>query len=208
MKKILALLFVLVFLTGCAVEEAPDTTAQQSDPIATTQQTEPTAAPTEPMEVEKLDPEWEWLLEEPTGPEATKVTLELNKESLAAHLDFYFLLHRSSDAAYLDAIAASRNFTVTSFTQTDGEVIAEVTVTVPDVYATLTAMDLSAYTTAEETDAALCSAIESAIPQEKQVTITFTAGPNRWIPVLDADATDACYGGLMTYLQEVMEGVE
>jgi hypothetical protein len=154
-----------------------------------------------------LDPEWTWLLEEPTGPEATKVTLELTKESLAAHLDFYFQTHRNSEGTYMDAIAAARSFAVTDYTQADDTVTATVTVTVPDVYATITAMDLSAYQTAEETDAALRSAIENATPQEKQVTITFTAGSNRWIPVLDEATTDACYGGLLTYLQEQTEGV-
>lgn len=198
MKKILVLLFVLMFLVGCTGKKTP---------AATTQQPDSTAAPTEPMEVETIGSEWEWLLEEPSGPEATKVTLELTKESLAAHLDFYFQLHRSSDAAYMDAIAASRSFVVTSYTQTDEVVTANVTVIVPDVYAIITAMDFSAYPTAEETDAALCSAIENATPQEKQVTITFTAGSNRWIPVLDEAAADACYGGLLTYLQEATEGV-
>ena len=97
---------------------------------------------------------------------------------------------------------------MTSFVQTDDVVTAQVTVTVPDVYAIITTRDLSAYTTAEETDAALCSAIENAEIRESQVTVTFTAGPNRWIPQLDDASTDACFGGLLTYLYETTEGAE
>lgn len=194
MKKLVILLFTLVFLAGCSGKEAPAATTQQPDA-------------TKSIDEQPLDPEWAWLLEEPTGPDATKVTLELTKESLAAHLDFYFQLHRNDEVTYMDAIAASRRFVVTDYTKTDDTVTATVTVTVPDVYTIITAMDFSAYQTAEETDAALRSAIESAVPQEKQMTITFTAGSNRWIPELDETAADACYGGLLTYLQEQTEGV-
>ena len=199
MRKILVILLAMLLLAGCAGEETP---------VSTTNPPKPTAAPTEPMVEETTGPEWAWLQEEPTGPEATKAVLELTEESLAEYLNYHLQLNRNSDAAYMDAIAAARSLVVTSFAQTDEVVTAEVTVTVPDVYAIITAMDMSAFATAEEMDAALCSAIESALPQETQVTVTFTAGANRWIPQLDDTATDACFGGLLTYLYEAMEGVE
>lgn len=195
MRRFIMLLIALLFLTGCIGEILPGPAGQQSDPTgAAAGQT--------------IDPEWAWLLEEPTGPEATEAALELTKESLAAHLAFYFQLNSSSEAAYMDAIAAARSFTVTSYAQNGDTVTASVTVSVPDVYAIITGMELSAYATAEETDAALSSAIKSAVPREKQVTITFAAGSNRWIPTLDEAAADACYGGLLTYLQEETEGAE
>ena len=198
MRKILAMIFIALLLAGCAGEKTP---------VSTTNPPVTTVAPTEPMVEETTGPEWAWLQEEPTGPEATKAVLELTEESLAEYLNYHLQLNRKSDAAYMDAIAAARGLVVTSFAQTDEVVTAEVTVTVPDVYAILTAMDLSAFTTAEEMDAALCSAIENAEPEEKQVTIQFIAGANRWIPELDEMAADVCYGGFMTYLQEAMEGV-
>lgn len=199
MRKILAMIFIALLLAGCAGEETP---------VSTTNPSVTTVAPTEPMAEETTGPEWAWLQEEPTGPEATKAVLELTEESLAECLNYHLQLNRNSDAAYMDAIAAARSITVTAFSQTDEVVTAQVTVTVPDVYAAITAMDLSVYTTAEQTDAALCSAIENAALRENQVTVTFTAGPNRWIPQLDDASADACFGGLLTYLYETTEGVE
>ena len=199
MRKILAMIFIALLLAGCAGGETP---------VSTTNPSVTTNAPTEPMVEETTGPEWAWLQEEPTGPEATKAVLELTEESLAEYLNYHLQLNRNSDAAYMDAIAAARSLVVTSFVQTDDVVTAQVTVTVPDVYAIITSMDLSAYTTAEETDAALCSAIENAEIRENQVTVTFTAGPNRWIPQLDDASTDACFGGLLTYLGETTEGAE
>lgn len=198
MRKILAMIFIALLLAGCAEEKTPVTT---KPPAAT-------AAPTMPMVEETTGPEWAWLQEEPTGPEATKAVLELTEESLAECLNYHLQLNRNSDAAYMDAIAAARSITVTAFSQTDEVVTAQVTVTVPDVYAAITAIDLSVYTTAEQTDAALCSAIENAALRENQVTVTFTAGSNRWIPQLDDASADACFGGLLTYLYEATEGVE
>lgn len=184
MKRILFCLLAVLLLAGCSAKESPD--------IETT-----------------LDPEWAWLMEEPSGPEATEAVLELTAESLEESLEFYLLMNgNQSDAAYLDHIAQARNFSVNSFSQTGEDVSAEVTVTVPDLYTIVTSLDLSAYQTAEETDAALCNAIDEAAPQQKQVTLRFIQGGNRWEPVMDEEVTDVFYGGLMAYLKQTMEGVD
>ena len=190
MKKLLILMFAAMLLVGCSPKDsAPDTTSPSSGTEAT------------------LAPEWEWLLEEPSGPEATTAVLELTEQSLTESLEFYFLLNRNgSDAAYLDSIAETRSFRITAFSQEDDIVTADVSVTVPDVYAIITTMGLDAYATAEETDAALSSAIKAATPLEKQVTIQFTPGVNRWEPVMDDAVADVFYGGLIGFLNESMEG--
>ena len=190
MKKMLILLFAVILLAGCS-RKTPSDTPETPDVDATP------------------DSEWAWLFEEPTGPDATKATLELSERSLTESLEFFFLMNDDdSGAAYLDSIARVRSFSVTSFSKDDEAVTAEVTISIPDIYTVVKGMDLSGYATAEETDAALCSAIQAAPTQDRQVTIEFTAGSNRWEPVMDEEAADAFYGGLMTYLEETMEGAE
>ncbi len=181
MKKLLILLAVLL-LTGCS------------------------ATPTAPTQEASVAPQWQWLIEEPTGAEATKVVLELTRESLTQSLEFYFLTNEDlEETVFLGAIAEARSFEITSFSQEGDVVTAEVTITMPDLYAVASAFDEAAYTTAEEMEAALHSAIATAAPQQKQITMQFTAGADRWLPVMDAEVADAFYGGLLTYLEEAME---
>ncbi len=203
MKKLLVFLcLAALLLTGCAGKKTP----AQNSPSRPEQPANPTDATQEPV---AIDPAWEFLLEEPTGPEATKVVLELSSQSLTESLEYYFLRNSNpGGVAYLDTIAQKRSFTVDSFSR-EGEVVtAQLTVTVPDAYAALKTADLSACETAEETDAALGSAIEAAQLKTYQVSLRFTEGSNCWEPMLDEAAADAFYGGLMTYLQETMEGGE
>ena len=182
MKKLLILLIALL-LVGCSKNE------------------------TVPTQESTIDPEWAWLLEEPTGPEATKVVLELSQESLTESLEFYFLVNDGkSQMAYMDAIVDARSFAVTAFKREGDVVTAEVTVTMPDLYAVITGMDPTACRTAEELDAALRSAIQGGVPVEKQITVRFAEGEDRWLPVMDQTVADAFYGGLITYLQETTEG--
>lgn len=194
MKKAFVFLLAALLLTGCSSKESGETTSATENT---------TAAVTDAT----LAPEWEWLLEEPTGPEATVATLELNEESLSESLEFYFLMNSDEDgAAYLSSLKEVRSFSIDSFSQSGDIVTAEISVTVPDVYGILKSMDLSGYTTAEETDAAISSAIHAAAPQTKQISLQFTAGVNRWEPVMDEVSADAFYGGLLTFLSEALEG--
>lgn len=195
MKKALIFLLAALLLTACSSKESPEDTASATEGT--------TAAVADGT----LAPQWEWLLEEPTGPEATVAVLELTEESLTESLEFYFVMNSSDgDAAYLDALKESRSFSVDSFSQSGDVVTAEITVTMPDIYGILKSMDLSVYTTAEDTDAAICSAINAATAQTKQISLQFTAGVNRWEPIMDDESADAFYGGLITFLSESLEG--
>lgn len=195
MKKALIFLLAALLLTACSSKESPEDTASATEGT--------TAAVIDGT----LAPQWEWLLEEPTGPEATVAVLELTEESLTESLKFYFMMNSSDgDAAYLDALKESRSCSVDSFSQSGDVVTAEITVTMPDIYGILKSMDLSVYTTAEETDAAICSAINAATAQTKQISLQFTAGVNRWEPIMDDVSADAFYGGLITFLSESLEG--
>lgn len=179
MKKILTGLLVVLLLAGCSSPKTSETAAPK----------------------ETVDPKWAWLLEEPTGPEATEVVLELTSESLTQSLEYYFLSQKD-EATYMQELSKARSFTVDAFSQEGDIVTAEVTVEAPDLYTILSGMDMEAYATVQEMDTAICSAMETAQLLKKQVTLQFTAGNNCWEPVLDADAADAFYGGLITYLQE------
>lgn len=194
MKKLLLFILAMLLLAGCSSEETPAGTTLSG---TNTHQPEGT-----------VDPEWAWMLEEPTGPEATEVVLELTAQSLTESLEFYFLENDSQGGAgYMECIAQARSFEVTSFTQQEDVVTAQVTVTVPDVYGAISKLDLSAYETGEQTDAALCAAIEAAAAVQKQVAVEFTQSTNRWLPVMDDAAADAFYGGLISYMREMTEGV-
>lgn len=195
MKKVLVFLLAALLLCGCSSKKSSGEAASSTENT------------TVPVSNATLAPEWEWLLDEPTGPVATVATLELNEESLSESLEFYFLMNSGDgDAAYLDALKEVRSFSIDSFSQSGDVVTAEISVTMPDVYGILKSMDLSAYTTAEETDAAISSAIHAATSQTKQISLQFTAGVNRWEPVMDEVSADAFYGGLLTFLSETLEG--
>lgn len=195
MKKVLVFLLAALLLCGCSSKKSSGEAASS---------TENTTAP---VSNATLAPEWEWLLDEPTGPVATVATLELNEESLSESLEFYFLMNSGDgDAAYLDALKEVRSFSIDSFFQSGDAVTAEISVTMPDVYGILKSIDLSAYATAEETDAAISSAIHAATSQTRQISLQFTAGVNHWEPVMDEVSADAFYGGLLTFLSETLEG--
>lgn len=195
MKKVLVFLLAALLLCGCSSKKSSGEAASSTENT------------TVPVSNATLAPEWEWLLDEPTGPVATVATLELNEESLSESLEFYFLMNSGDgDAAYLDALKEVRSFSIDSFSQSGDVVTAEISVTMPDVYGILKSIDLSAYATAEETDAAISSAIHAATSQTKQISLQFTAGVNRWEPVMDEVSADAFYGGLLTFLSETLEG--
>lgn len=90
----------------------------------------------------------------------------------------------------------------------DGCVIAQVTVTAPDLYSVIIDLEDEQFSSTDEMDEALTEGVEEADLIETELEIEFYMEDEVWTPVLTEEFADACYGGLLTYRQEYYEQLE
>ena len=150
----------------------------------------------------------DWLLGEGNGQEATVVQQQISKETLVQALELMMLENAGEDTTrYLEELHEQRKFQVTGYTQEEQTITAQVSVTVPDMYAAAKVIESEIFSTGDEADAAMCQAMKTVPIRNVTLEVTLVAQGATWQVVVSEALLDACYGGLLTYQREYMQEV-
>ena len=110
---------------------------------------------------------------------------------------------------YLTELERRTSWTVLSAVDAhDGTGEVTVKVSAPDLYSVIKALEKQAFPSTQAMDAAVTEALCSAPLRERELVLDFVMDGPRWEALLSAEFTDACYGGLLTYREELYASME
>ena len=90
----------------------------------------------------------------------------------------------------------------------DGAGRATVKVSAPDLYSVIKALEQQAFPSSRAMDDAVTEGLRHAPLREREVALDFQLDGPRWEAFLSDAFTDACYGGLLTYRDELYASLE
>ena len=111
--------------------------------------------------------------------------------------------------AYLTELERRTSWTVVA-AQDGHDGTGEVTVKVsaPDLYGVIKSLEQTVFPDTQAMDAAVTEALRSAPLRERELVLDFLVDGPRWEALLTNEFTDACYGGLLTYREELYASME
>ena len=90
----------------------------------------------------------------------------------------------------------------------DGTGRATVKVSAPDLYSVIKALEQQTFSDSRAMDDAVTEGLRNAPLREREVALDFQLDGPRWEAFLSDSFTDACYGGLLTYRDELYASLE
>lgn len=115
----------------------------------------------------------------------------------------------TSEPAYLSELESRVTWTVLTIEAADSETAqAMVKVSAPDLYSVIKALENTPFASAEEIDVAVTDGLREAPLRVQEVLVDFQTDGERWEALLSEEFTDACYGGLLTYREEMYAAME
>ena len=122
--------------------------------------------------------------------------------------EFSAVIEQTKEEApyYLKKTEELSSFEISDFTsEDDGIAKATVTVSAPDLYSCVKALENESFACESDIDDALTEKLASAEIKVKEIEIQFYYNGEEWKPLLTEEFMDAYYGGFMTLRKEYLE---
>lgn len=134
---------------------------------------------------------------------------QVDVRTLQESLELEMLMGQAEEkTAYLQVLDEMNSYEVLDFTQEEGLVYARVKVTAPDMYHVAKEMEEIVFASEEDANTVAIACMEAAELLETELTVIFYADGGTWEPMLTEEFVDAYYGGLLTYREEYLAGLE